>query len=54
MGPALPPLPESKFSHLMRYEGQTHKFSFELDSVQVAQLVTLCVEHARKSSEGKS
>ena len=34
-----PPLPEKKFSHIMKYKGTTHNFDFTLDADQVAQLM---------------
>ena len=48
VGPVLPPLPEASFRHLMQYERDgSHKFKFTLDSEQVEQLVSLCIEHAK-------
>ena len=49
VGPELPALPESAFSHVMKYEGDgSHKFSYTLDAAQVEQLVTLCINNAKK------
>ena len=34
-----PPLPEKKFSHIVKYSGNTHNFNFVLTADQVAAIM---------------